>query len=135
MKNDSKPKETKRENEDVREEMYKSVIQLFAEGWNLKMTLQRIHLEDEIADCRLKNQIERFIRRTHTALQEMGMQAIDLTGKEYSPEFPVVALNLADFTKGDTLYIKSMKQPIVKMIGTEDILQTGIVVLDQRKEE
>lgn len=109
--------------------------ELFCEGWNLLILLKKMEQQSSSSSeiKRIQNQLTRFQQRTGQILDDMGLEAWDLTGKIYAVEYPITALNIGDFGKDDVLYISLMKVPVIKKKDTPEIIKQGIVVLDKKE--
>lgn len=105
------------------------VLDLFNEGWNLLNTLLAIPTDSEKVLRRIHNQEERFLNRSREMLRRRGLEFLDLSGEVYTPELPVFILNLGDYATDDVLCIQRMKRPVVKVVDSAEVVQTGMAIV------
>lgn len=115
------------------EELQK-VAELYCEGRNVAWSLGRMKSNDERWNTRLGNQVKRFDKRSRAILGALGLECIDFINQAYSPEIPVMPLNLDEFQPDDKLFVDFTKQPVIKLKDSTEIIKEGIVILAKRKE-
>lgn len=117
----------------VNKEQLENIANIFIEGWNLKSAWERSGIYHEADRRRRQNQIERFNQRAGLLLKKFHMTFLDFTGQPYAVELPVQVINAEDCQNMSHLYIQIMKQPVIKMVDTEEIIHMGIVVLGKQE--
>lgn len=82
----------------------------------------------------MQNQITRFGKHYFPVINQLGLQVLDFTNKEYEAGLPVNPINLSDFQSDDEhLKIEFMMEPVIKKTNSTDIIHRGVVVLGRTK--
>lgn len=106
------------------------------EVWRLEQAIiqESRFIQDSRSVKRLQNQITRFGKHYFPIMNQLGLQVLDFTNKEYEAGLPVNPINLSDFQSDDEhLKIEFMMEPVIKKTNSTDIIHRGVVVLGREK--
>ena len=79
-----------------------------------------------------QSQFAWFTKKVNKALEEAGMNILNLEGEQYDPGMAVTPLNIDDFDVDEDLTIIQMLEPII-MHG-DMVHKTGTVILGRKEE-
>lgn len=113
-----------------------AMADLATESWRLEQAVQRAVFQmDPMEANRFLNQFEWYRRVLRTALAEVGLRVVDVTGEPYQVGMAVTPLNLEDFPDDPEIRfrIAQMVEPIVMEHGK--VRKTGTAMLAEDLEE
>lgn len=109
----------------------RAMVELVVETWRLDQLVERTLPRMDRSDAdRFKSQYGWFQRVAQEALQELGLDVVDLTGKPYDVGMAATPFNLEDFPYAlhGNLVVSQMVDPIVMERGT--VRKPGTMMLD-----
>lgn len=113
---------------DEKETLIKSVISIASELQRFKgvyfNAVSKLNIDEQ---KKYVSQFAWFEKKVKKALEDAGLQCIDVEGKMYDPGMAVTPLNIDDFDPDDVLFVEQMIEPII-MQG-DQVAKTGTVVL------
>ena len=101
------------------------------EIWRLKPLVYKIISKLEFKDQnKYVSQYNWFENKATSYLESEGISFVEYeTGTIYDIGLPINPLNIEEFNKDDTLYIKQVLQPVIMRYGK--IMKTGTVLLQK----
>ena len=76
---------------------------------------------------RYVSQRDWFIKKIEEAMDHAGFEIVNLEGTIYDLGMAAAALNIEEFSPGDTLVVDQMLEPII--MGKDGLVKTGTVIL------
>ena len=109
-----------------------ALIDVSVEGWRFARIFGRVLTKLDAGEApRYANQARYFLKKIEDGLESLGHRMVSLEGQPYDTGMAVSALNIADFTPDDVLFIEQMIEPVV--MGPEGVVRTGKVIVAKVK--
>lgn len=105
-----------------------ALIDISVEGWRFTRIFGRVLTKLDAGEAtRYANQGRYFLKKIEDGLQAFGLRLVTLEGQPYDVGMAVSAINIADFTAEDILFVEQMVEPVV--MGPEGVLRVGKVIV------
>jgi hypothetical protein len=106
----------------------KALIDVSIEGWRFARVFGRLISKLDAGEApRYANQARYFLKKIDDVLEGFGLRIVSLEGQPYDTGMAVSALNIADFTPDDVLFVEQMIEPVV--MGPDGLVRGGTAMV------
>ena len=110
------------------ESITEAVIGIATESWRfVGLFNSMLKKLDAGEGKRYVGQRDWFIKKIKESMDQAGFKIVNLEGTIYDPGMAATALNIEEFSPGDTLVVNQMLEPII--MGKDGLVKTGTVIL------
>ena len=105
-----------------------AMIEMTDDGWRFsRLFIRMMNKLDAGEQTRFINNLNYFVNRLNTGLQQIGMKLVNLEGHPYDAGMAATPINIADFEAEDQLMVEQMVEPVI--MNDNGLVRAGTVML------